>query len=72
MQLLKPIQEIKKMDDDSEHVHSSGLLNRYIQRLASFENISLPDWNALYDSCQKPFMKEAKSTDLDNLPLETI
>ena len=59
------------MDDDSEEVHSSGLLNRYKQRPASFENISLADWAALYDSCQKPFMKKSKSTDLDNLPLET-
>ena len=72
VQLLKPMNEIEEMDDDSEEVHSSGLLNRYKQRPASFENISLADWAALYDSCQKPFMKKSKSTDLDNLPLETI
>ena len=71
VQLLKPMNEIEEMDDDSEEVHSSGLLNRYKQRPASFENISLADWAALYDSCQKPFMKKSKSTDLDNLPLET-
>ena len=69
VQLLKPMNEIDEMDDDSEEVHSSGLLNRYIQRPASFENISLADWAALYDSSQKPFMKKSKSTDLDNLPL---
>jgi len=72
VQLLKPMTEIEEMDDDSEEVHSSGLLNRHIQRPVSFENISLADWAALYDSCQKPFMKKSKSTDLDNLPLETI
>ena len=72
VQLLKPMNEIEEMDDDSEEVHCSGLLNRYKQRPASFENISLADWAALYDSCQKPFMKKSKSTDLDNLPLETI
>ena len=71
VQLLKPMNEIEEMDDDSEEVHSSGLLNRYKQRPASFENISLADWAALYDSCQKPFMKKSISTDLDNLPLET-
>ena len=71
VQLLKPMNEIEEMDDNSEEVHSSGLLNRYKQRPASFENISLADWAALYDSCQKPFMKKSKSTDLDNLPLET-
>ena len=72
VQLLKPMNEIKEMDDDSEEVHSSGLLNRYIQRPASLENISLADWAALHDSCQKPFMKKSKSTDVDNLPLETL
>ena len=72
VQLLKPMNEIEEMDDDSEEVHCSGLLNRYKQRPASFENILLTDWAALYDSCQKPFMKKSKSTDLDNLPLETI
>ena len=69
VQLLKPMNEIEEMDDDSEEVHCSGLLNRYKQRPASFENISPAEWAALYDSCQKPFMKKSKSTDLDNLPL---
>ena len=60
VQLLKPLNEIEEMDDDSEEVHSSGLLNRYIQRPASLENISLADWAALYDSCRKPFFKKIK------------
>ena len=71
VQLLKPINEIEVMDDDLEEVHSSGWLNRYIQRPASFENISLADWAALYDSCQKHLMKKSKSTDFDNHSLET-
>ena len=58
VQLLKPMNEIEEMDDDSEEVHSSGLLNRYIQRPASLENISLADWAALYDLCGKPFTKK--------------
>ena len=41
VQLLKPMNEIEELDDDSEEVHSSGLLNRYIQRPASLENISI-------------------------------
>lgn len=57
VQLLKPMNGIEEMDD-SEEVHSSGLLNRYIQRPASRENISLADWAALYDSCRKPFTKK--------------
>ena len=61
VQLLKPMNEIEEMDDDSEEVHSSGLLNRYIQRPASLEHISLADWAALYDSCQKPFTNKIKN-----------
>ena len=72
VQLLKPMSEIQEMVDDSEEVHSSGLLNRYTQRPTSLENISLADWAALYDSCQKPFIKKSNSTDTDNLPLETL
>ena len=72
VQLSKPMNEIEETDDDSEEVHSSGLLNRYIQRPASIENISLTDWAALYDSCQKPFMKKSNSSDVYNLPLETL
>lgn len=64
--------EIEEMDDDSEEIHSTGLLNRYIQRPVSLENISLADWAALYDSCQKPFTKKSKNIDTDNLPLETL
>ena len=40
VQLLKPMNEIEELDDDSEEVHTSSLLNRYMQRSASLENIS--------------------------------
>ena len=56
MKLLRPMNVIQEIVDDSEEVHCSGLLNRYIQRPTNLENISLADWAALYDSCQKPFM----------------
>ena len=69
---MKPMNEIEEMDDDSEEIHSGGLLNRYIQRPANLENVSLADWAALYDSCQKQFMKKSKTIDTDNLPLETL
>ena len=73
VQPLKMMNEIEEMDDDSEEVHSTGLLNRYMQGPASLENISLADWAALYDSAsQKPFTKKSKSTDIDNLLLETL
>ena len=59
------------MDDESEEVLSSGLLNRYTKRPSSLENVTLADWAALYDSRQKPFVKKSKDIDTDNLPLET-
>ena len=72
VQLLKPMNEIEELDDDSQEVHASGLWNRYMQRSPSLENISLADWAAYYDSCQKPFTKKSRATDIDNLPLETL
>ena len=58
VQLLKPRNEIDEMEDDSEEIHSKGLLIRYIQRPACLENVTLADWAALYDSPQKPFTKK--------------
>ena len=74
VQLLKSMNEIEEMDDDSEEIHSNGLLQRYIQRPACLENITvtLADWAALCDSCQKSFTKKSKSVDVDNLPLEIL
>ena len=60
VKLLKPMNEIEKMDDESEEVHSSGLLNRYMKRPSSLENVTLADWAALYDTRQKPFVKSQK------------
>ena len=54
--------EIEKMDDESEEVHS---------RPSNLENVTLADWAALYDSRQKPFVKKLKDIDTDNLPLKT-
>ena len=58
VKLLKAMTEIEEMDDDSEDVHCTGLLNRYTQRPTALENVSLADWAALYDSHQKPFKKK--------------
>ena len=71
VKLLKPMNEIEKMDDESEEVHSSGLLNRYMTRPSNLEMVTLADWAALYDTPRKPFVKKSKDIDTDNLPLET-
>ena len=73
VKLLRPMTEIEEMDDDSEDVHCTGLLNRYIQRPTTLQNVSISaDWAALFDSHQKPLKKKSKNIDRDNLPLETL
>ena len=71
VQLLKPINEIEQMPDESEEIHSGGLLNRYIERPASLQNVTLADWAAWYDSCHKHSNRNTKKLDVDQLPLET-
>jgi hypothetical protein len=72
VELLKPLSEIEKMSDESEEIHSGGLLKRYVERPDCLKNITLADWAAWYDSCGKQNNKKAhKKADIDNLPLET-
>ena len=71
VQLLKPLQEINDMEDDSDEVYASGLIRRYIKRPAKLENLSLADWAAWYDSTGKPYVKPFRELDIDNYPLET-
>jgi hypothetical protein len=72
VELLKPLSEIEKMLDESEEIHSGGLLKRYVERPDCLKNITLADWAAWYDSCGKQNNKKVhKKADIDNLPLET-
>ena len=70
--LLKPLSEIEKMSDESEEIHSGGLLKRYVERPDILQNITLADWAAWYDTCgQNNYRKTNKKADIDNLPVET-
>lgn len=71
VQLLKPVNDIKEMEDDCEDVYTTGLLQRYAKRPFSLEQLTLADWAAWYDSCRKPYVKKLFQNDADNLPLET-
>ena len=71
VQLLKPVNDIKEMEDDCEDVYTTGLLQRYAKRPFSLEHLTLADWAAWYDSCRKPYVKKSFQNDADNLPLET-
>ena len=41
------------MSDESEEIHSGGLLKRYVERPDCLKNITLADWAAWCDSCGK-------------------
>ena len=71
VQLLKPVQEIKDLEDESDEIYVSGLISRYTKRPAKLENLSLADWAAWYDSHGKSYMKPRRELDIDNYPLET-
>ena len=71
VQLLKPINEIEQIPDESEKIHFGGLLKLYIERPASLQNAPLADWAAWYDSCCKCCEGNIKKLDVDQLPLET-
>ncbi|CAB4015874.1 ATP-dependent DNA helicase PIF1 [Paramuricea clavata] len=71
VELLKPLSEIEKMSDESEEIHSGGLLKRYVERPDSLNLITLTDWAAWYDSSGlTKYKKSVKTSDIDNLPLE--
>ena len=59
--------EIEKMEDDCEEIHTGGLLKRYTERPHTLENVTLADWTAWYDVCQKPNKKKVCKHDTDNL-----
>ena len=73
VRLLKSMNDINDMEDDSEQIYVTGLLKRYTKRPASLEHISLADWAAWYDSCgmTKKYVKKSHKLDIDNLPFET-
>ena len=55
--LMKPLEEINEMEDDSDEIYASGLVKRYTKRPSSLEHVSLADWAAWYDQCGKPYVK---------------
>ena len=45
--LLKPLSDIKDMDDDSEDIYTGHLIKRYTKWPASLEHLTLADWACL-------------------------
>ena len=44
VQLLKPVNDIKEMEDDREDVYTTSLLQRYAKRPFCLEHLTLADW----------------------------
>ena len=72
VKLLKPVDDIKEMDDDCEEIYTSGLLKRYCKRPAKLEHLTLADWAAWYDCSGQQYVKPTNELDADGLPLETF
>ena len=72
VELLKPLSDIKEMDDDCEEIYTSGLVKRYCKRPAKLEQITLADWAAWYDCSGKPYVKLSDEVDTDGFQLETF
>ncbi|PFX25823.1 hypothetical protein AWC38_SpisGene9511 [Stylophora pistillata] len=71
VELLKPIEDIKEMNDDSEDINTIGLLKRYCKCLPKLENLTLADWAVWYDNCSStPYVKKTHEIDIDGRPLE--
>ena len=71
VELQKPLDDIKDMEDDCEDIYTNGLIKRYTMRTSSLENVTLADWAAWYDMCGKPYVKQSNELDVDNLLSET-
>jgi len=69
--VLKPLSDIKEMDDDCEDSYTGNLIKRYTKRPVSLEHLTLADWAAWYDTDAKPYNKQSKELDTDSFLLET-
>ena len=72
VQLLKPIEEIKEMEDQCEDIYTGGLLQRYGNHPNSLEHLTLADWAAWYDSSVQQYVKTSFENDTDSLPRKQL
>ena len=65
------MKEISDLKDDTDEIYASGLIKRYTKRPVKFDNLSLADWAAWYDSSGTLYIKPSNELDIDNYLLET-
>ena len=72
VRLLKSIDHIQQLEDDSEETESGGLIKRYTCRPSYLENVSLADWAVWYNNREPSPMRLQKcvKTYSDGLPIE--
>ncbi|XP_050310997.1 uncharacterized protein LOC126746701 isoform X2 [Anthonomus grandis grandis] len=63
--MLKPLTELKAMDNDVPNIYCDGLIEHYEQRPNEMENICLAEFAAYYD-----FFKKRAETKTNGLPLK--
>jgi hypothetical protein len=72
LRLLKSIDHIQQLEDESEDIDPGGLIKRYTKRPSCLENVTLADWAAWYDNRKSNLknLQKCKNIDVDGLPLE--
>ena len=72
VRLLKSIDHIQQVDDDSEDIESGGLIKRYTHRPPYLENVTLAHWATWYDNREPSSVRLQKcvKTDSDGSPIE--
>ncbi|XP_050303297.1 uncharacterized protein LOC126741056 isoform X3 [Anthonomus grandis grandis] len=63
--MLKPLAQLKEMDNDDPNIYCDGLIEHYEQRPDEMENICLAEFAAYYD-----FFKKQAETKANGLPLK--
>ena len=69
--LLKPLEEIKNMEDDCEEIYTGGLIKRYTKHSHKLEHLTLADWAAWYDLGDSAFVEKTNTLDTDDVLVET-
>ena len=72
VELLKPFDDIKEMDDNCKEIYTGALLKSYCKHLAKLEHLTLADWAAWYDCAGKTYVRPTNELDTDGLPFETF
>ena len=61
--LLKPINQIQDMDDDSEDIYQTSLIDRYAARPVQLNNMCLAEFAANYTTRSSQELCEDENTD---------